>query len=198
MIKDFISTVIKEIDFSIDAWFILNDITAIIDDIISKGILLSEYKIENNIAIHESATIEKGVTLKGPIVIGKGCFIGAHAYLRGGVFLDHNVSIGPSCEIKSSIIHSGSSIAHFNFIGNSIIGHHVNFEAGSITANYHNDKNDKRIFVKINDEIIETGVNKFGALVGDGCKIGANAVLSPGTILNPNTIIKRLALVEQV
>jgi bifunctional N-acetylglucosamine-1-phosphate-uridyltransferase/glucosamine-1-phosphate-acetyltransferase GlmU-like protein len=91
-----------------------------------------------------------------------------------------------------------TSVAHFNFIGDSIVGHQVNFEAGSITANHYNERPVKRIFVNYKNNIIDTGIDKFGALVGDGCKIGANAVLSPGTLLLPNSIVKRLALIEQL
>ena len=100
--------------------------------------------------------------------------------------------------MKSSIVFENSAIAHFNFIGDSIIGKNVNFEAGSITANHYNERKDKRIFVKIKNEIINTNMEKFGALVGDDCKIGANAVLSPGTILEKKSIVKRLELIEQI
>ena len=84
-----------------------------------------------------------------------------------------------------------------NYIGNSLIGHHVNFEAGSVCANHFNERNDKTIFVMHRGERINTGVTKFGALVGDHVKIGANAVLSPGTILEKNRIVGRLELINQ-
>ena len=99
---------------------------------------------------------------------------------------------------ESSVIFNISAIAHFNFIGDSLIGSGVNFEAGSMAANHFNERLDKRISVSYNSSVIDTASDKFGALVGDGCKIGANAVLSPGTILAPGSIIKRLELVEQV
>ena len=101
-------------------------------------------------------------------------------------------------EIKSSIISNNSAVAHFNFIGDSIIGENVNFEAGSITANHFNERENKEIFVKIDDNIINTQVVKFGSLVGDFSKIGANSVLSPGTILKKNSVVKRLELIEQI
>ena len=91
-----------------------------------------------------------------------------------------------------------SSIAHFNFIGDSIIGNNVNFEAGSITANHYNERFYKNIFCLIEGKFIDCQIDKFGAIVGDFSKIGANAVLSPGTILEPKSIVKRLELVEQV
>ena len=88
--------------------------------------------------------------MKGPIIIGPGCFIGAHAYLRGGVYLDEKVVIGPGCEIKSSFLFRGSALAHFNFAGDSIIGEGVNMEAGSILANHYNERDDKSIRALIN------------------------------------------------
>lgn len=159
--------------------------------------LSSDYKIENNIAVHKTATIEQGVVLKGTIIIAKNCFIGANAYLRGPILLGNSVKIGPGSEIKQSIIFDNSTTAHFNYIGNSIIGQHVNFEAGSICANHYNERKDKKITVNYREQLINTNIEKFGALVGDNSKIGANAVLSPGTILEKNSLIKRLELIEQ-
>ena len=155
------------------------------------------YHVEGNVALHQHATVEQGVILKGPILIHENCFVGAHAYLRGGVLLGAHTRIGPGCEIKSSLIGGNSSIAHFNFIGDSLIGNDVNMEAGALTANHYNERMDKRIFVCIDGLPIDTGCTKFGALIGDRSRIGANAVLSPGTILPPDSVVKRLELVEQ-
>lgn len=176
------------------------DITGNLPDIISYKLagLGNEYDIKNGIAIHKTATVEPSVIIKAPAIICENCFIGAHAYLRGGVYLGQNTTIGTSCEIKTSIIMHKSAVAHFNFIGDSIIGNNVNFEAGSIVANHFNERTDKEIFILVNSNVVATNAVKFGALVGDYSKIGANAVLSPGTILNSNTIVKRLELVEQV
>jgi NDP-sugar pyrophosphorylase family protein len=160
-------------------------------------VLGNNYKIENNIAIHKTAIIEQGVILKGTIIISENCFIGANAYLRGPIFLSKSVKVGPSSEIKQSIIFDNSAVAHFNYIGNSIIGQNINFEAGSICANHYNERQDKNIFVTQNGNVIDTKTEKFGSLVGDNSKIGANAVLSPGTILEKCSIVKRLELIEQ-
>ncbi len=156
-----------------------------------------DFQVSGNMAIHKEAIIEQGVIIKGPVIIESGVFIGAHAYIRGGAYLGAEVSIGPGCEIKSSLLMAKTSVAHFNFVGDSILGENINMEAGSIIANYHNDRDDKTIIVKIGGNIFRTSARKFGALVGDGCKIGANAVLSPGTILEKNTIVHRLELVRQ-
>jgi bifunctional N-acetylglucosamine-1-phosphate-uridyltransferase/glucosamine-1-phosphate-acetyltransferase GlmU-like protein len=150
------------------------------------------------IAVHETATVEQGAVLKAPCIIGPDCFIAAYAYLRGGVWLDRGVITGPSVEIKSSLIGKGSKAAHFNFVGDSVIGSGVNIEAGAIIANYRNERADKEIVCFDGERLIRTGRDKFGSLVGDDCRIGANAVLAPGTILAPATVVPRLALVEQI
>lgn len=177
-------------------WEITKNIITVLEKKITD--LNSDYKIENGIALHKSAIVEQGVVLKAPIIISENCFVGANAYLRAGVYLAESVTVGPGCEIKSSFIFPNTTIAHFNFIGDSIIGNHVNFEAGAHTANHFNERTDKRISVYYNGKILETNSEKFGALVGDNSKIGANAVLSPGTILPKNSIVKRLELVEHI
>lgn len=175
------------------------NIPATIESILSQQIraLSSDYVIRGNIAIHKTAHVEEHTILKGSIIISEGCFIGAHTYFRGGVFLGKGSIVGPGCEIKSSMILQNSALAHFNFVGDSVIGSMVNMEAGSVIANHYNERKDKTITVLINGNKTMIGVTKFGALVGDRTRIGANAVLSPGTILNTDSVVKRLELVEQ-
>lgn len=193
-IKDSKSTILQ--DNNMQPWEIVDNLESILSQYIRR--LGSDYKIENNIAIHKSATIEEGVILKGSIIVSENCFISSNAYLRGPIFLSKSVRIGPNSEIKQSVIFDNTAIAHLNYIGNSIIGQNTNFEAGSICANHYNERQEKRIFVKYNNQLIDTRTEKFGSLVGDNCKIGANAVLSPGTILAKDSVVKRLELIEQV
>lgn len=177
-------------------WQLVKEIKQVIESLIYQ--LDNEFNIKNGIAIHKTTIIESGVIFKPPIIINANCKIGANSYFREGVFLDKSVKIGPSCEIKSSLICSQSAVAHLNYIGNSIIGQRVNFEGGSIAANHFNERANKLIKVIHNGIIQNTNLTKFGALVGDDSKIGANAVLSPGTILSKKSIVKRLQLVEQL
>jgi bifunctional N-acetylglucosamine-1-phosphate-uridyltransferase/glucosamine-1-phosphate-acetyltransferase GlmU-like protein len=179
-----------------EPWTITDQLKSSLEAIIAG--LGDEYTIIDNVAIHRSAVIEQGAHIKAPAIVSEHCFVGANAYFREGVYLDKSVSIGPGCEIKSSIICSHTAIAHFNYIGNSIIGRHVNFEAGSIAANHYNERVLKHISVLHEGQIIKTSSEKFGSLVGDHSKIGANAVLSPGTLLGRHSVVKRLELIEQV
>jgi NDP-sugar pyrophosphorylase family protein len=176
-------------------WQVIFRLESILRDL--QKSLPKDFVIKNDIAIHKLARIEEHCVLKSPAVIGANVFVGSHAYLRGGVWLDEKVVIGPGSEIKTSIILSGSALAHFNFVGDSIIGSDVNMEAGSVTANHFNERKDKTIFINLDGKQIAIESQKFGALVGDNACIGANAVLSPGTILKPGAVVKRLELVEQ-
>lgn len=155
------------------------------------------FSINGGIAIHKSARVDATAILKAPLVIDAEAYVGAYACLRGGVYIGKGSTVGHGAEVKSSVIMDHSAAAHFNFIGDSVIGSGVNFEAGSIVANHFNERTDKSILVTHHGMSVDTGVIKFGALVGDGSKIGANAVLSPGTILPKNSIVGRLELVDQ-
>lgn len=178
-------------------WDLCTDIVAVIERGIEE--LPAAYIGRSpGVAVHSSATVEVGTVLKAPCIIGENCFVAAGAYLRGGVWLDRNVILGPSVEVKSSLIGEGSKAAHFNFVGDSVIGRDVNIEAGAIVANYRNERTDREIVCFDGERLIRTGRDKFGSLIGDGCRIGANAVLAPGTILKPATVVPRLALVDQI
>ena len=146
-----------------------------------------EYRISEGIAVHSSATVEPGATLKPPLVLSPGVFVAAGAYLRGGCWLAEGCVVGPGVELKSAFVFPHSVLAHFNFVGDSILGSRVNVEAGAVICNYRNERSSNSAEHPV----------KFGALVGDGSRIGANAVLAPGTILLPGSVVGRLAHVDQ-
>lgn len=152
------------------------------------------YEVVDDIAVHQTAQVEEGAILKGPLIIGPECFIAAGAYLRGGCWLAAGCIIGPGAELKSSFVFSGSKLAHFNFVGDSVLGAGVNLEAGSIIANYRNERVDKGVNVRVAGVLQPTGCDKFGALMGDGSRLGANAVVAPGGLLLPGAVVPRLAL----
>jgi UDP-N-acetylglucosamine diphosphorylase / glucose-1-phosphate thymidylyltransferase / UDP-N-acetylgalactosamine diphosphorylase / glucosamine-1-phosphate N-acetyltransferase / galactosamine-1-phosphate N-acetyltransferase len=180
---------------TIDPW----SVPSMVEQILIKRIstLSNDYSINGQTAIHKAARVEDHVIFKGPVIVSEGCFIGAHAYIRGGVYLGEQTVIGPGCEVKSAVIMKKSALAHFNFVGDSLVGSGINMEAGSIIANHFNEREDKTIHSTIDGKKTALPVTKFGAIVGDRCKIGANAVLTPGTILAPSSVVKRLELVEQ-
>lgn len=177
-------------------WEILENLESIIYGLLDS--LPEEYDVSGGIAIHSTAIVDPSTLIKAPAIIGPDCLIGPHGLLRGGVILGKQTTVGPGCEVKQSILCQSSSVAHFNYIGNSIIGSRVNFEAGAVIANHYNERKHATVQVLVDDQPIDTGVEKFGAVVGDSSKIGANAVLSPGTVLQPHSIVRRLELVEQI
>ena len=157
----------------------------------------ADFAISDAIAIHHTARIEDGSVIKGPAVIGPDCLIASGAYVRGGTWLESDVIVGPGAELKSSYVFSGSKLAHFNFVGDSVLGRGVNLEAGSVIANRRNERADTEIRVRQDAGSTGIGARKFGALVGDDCRIGANAVVAPGALLRPGTVLGRLALLDQ-
>lgn len=155
-----------------------------------------EYRGIEGAAIHGSATIELGAIIKGPAIIGPECYIAANSLIRGGCWLDARCTLGPGTELKTSFLFAGSKLAHLNFVGDSVLGADVNVEAGAMIANYRNERADKRITFQIDGRFIDTGVEKFGALVGDHVRLGANSVVAPGAAIPAGMIVPRLGLVD--
>lgn len=150
------------------------------------------YVVRGGTAVHESAFVHELAELVPPIVIGPGCRVARGALARDGVMLVRDVVVGPGSEVARTIVHEGSALAHFNFVGDSIIGANVNLEAGAIIANHFNERSDTRISVSVGGREVPTGLTKFGAVVGDGARIGANAVVGPGALVPPRQVVPRL------
>jgi NDP-sugar pyrophosphorylase family protein len=178
-------------------WNMIADLESIIASQIA-ALSKDEFQIRDQIAVHKTALVEDGAVLKPHVIIGKYCTVKAGANLRNGVYLGHNVTIGANCEIKQSIIFSESRCAHLNYVGNSIIGSDVNLEAGAVVANHFNEYRNRTIKLNYQGMIIDTLCLKFGAIIGDRSRIGANAVLNPGTLLARNTIVGRLVHIDQM
>ena len=180
----------------LEPWQLTSQAQAIVRSMLA-GLDPSAYAIDAEVAVHRTAVIESGATLKGPLVVGPGCFIASGAYLRGGNWMARDCSLGPGVELKSSFLFEGTRLAHFNFVGDSILGADVNLEAGSIVCNHRNEREDKDILVRIEGRLHATGSPKFGAVIGDHGRVGANAVLAPGTLLAPRTVVQRASLMDQ-
>lgn len=178
-----------------DAW----DVVAGLADTVARLLdtLDAGYAIAGDIAVHRTARVETGAVLKGPVIVGPDCLIAGGSLLRGGCWLDRGCIVGPGAELKTTLLFRGSRLAHFNFVGDSILGCDVNLEAGAVIANHRNELADPRLRIAHRDGVIAAETVKFGALVGDGSRIGANAVIAPGALLAPGTIVPRLGLVDQ-
>ena len=138
------------------------------------------------IYIGKDVKIEPGVHIKGPCVIGDHCEIRHGAYIRGHVFLAERCIVGHCSEVKASILLSEAAIPHFNYVGNSILGHKVNLGAGVICANY--PLHGRSISIRIKDKIYPSSLTKLGAIIGDHVQIGCNSVINPATFIGKNCI----------
>lgn len=176
-------------------WAITAEAAALVAAHIAR--LDGSYRVADGVAIHVSAAVEAGATVKAPAIIGPGCLVAATAYLRGGCWLEADCTVGPGAELKSAFLFAGAAAAHFNFVGDSLLGAGVNLEAGAVIANHRNEAPDRPIVLRFGGRRIETGTRKFGALVGDNARIGANAVIAPGAVIARNAVVPRLGLVDQ-
>jgi NDP-sugar pyrophosphorylase family protein len=143
--------------------------------------------IGEKVFIGEGTVVEDGVMIKGPAMIGKNCQIRHNAYLREHVIIGDNCVVGNSTEVKNSLFFNNAQAPHFNYIGDSILGYKAHLGAGVILSNF--KLVPENISVEIDGVPFDTGLKKFGALVGDGAEIGCNAVLSPGSIIGRASVV---------
>ncbi|MGH8046150.1 MAG: UDP-N-acetylglucosamine diphosphorylase [Chthoniobacterales bacterium] len=151
------------------------------------GKLIGKPFISNAVYIGKGTVVEHGAMIKGPAWIGEGCHIRNGAYIRENVILGDGVVAGNSSEFKNCLIFNDAEVPHYNYVGDSILGHKAHLGAGVILSNMRLDR--ANISVAAADGPIKTGLRKFGAVVGDRSEIGCNAVLSPGSIIGRDCIV---------
>jgi UDP-N-acetylglucosamine diphosphorylase / glucose-1-phosphate thymidylyltransferase / UDP-N-acetylgalactosamine diphosphorylase / glucosamine-1-phosphate N-acetyltransferase / galactosamine-1-phosphate N-acetyltransferase len=151
------------------------------------GELLGKPFISNSVFVGRGTIVEQGAVLKGPAWIGENCHIRAGCYVRENVIAGDGVVMGNSSEFKNCILFNEAKVPHFNYVGDSILGHHAHLGAGVILSNVKLDH--REIAVASPDGNIATGLTKFGAIVGDRTEIGCNAVINPGSILGRDCIV---------
>lgn len=169
------------------------------DFIINLGESLNneEYdKVGENVWIAKSAKVAKSAYINGPAIIGKNAEVRHCAFIRGNAIVGENAVVGNSTELKNVILFNNVQVPHYNYVGDSILGYKSHMGAGSITSNVKSDK--KLVIVKSEDEKIETGLKKFGAMLGDNVEVGCGSVLNPGTVIGKNTNIYPLSSVRGV
>ena len=143
--------------------------------------------IGEKVFIGEGTVVEDGAMIKGPAIIGKNCQIRHNAYLRENVIIGDGCVVGNSSELKNSLLFNGAVASHFNYVGDSILGHKAHLGAGVKISNYKLFPGN--IEVEVDGVPFDTGLRKFGALIGDGVEIGCNAVLNPGSIVGRGAVI---------
>lgn len=143
--------------------------------------------IGDQIVIESGAVVEAGAYIEGPCYISSGAVVRHGAYLRGFVYVGPGAVVGHTTEAKESILLKEAKAAHFAYLGNSILGAHVNLGAGTKLANLRLDNSNIRI--RLGEEILDSELKKFGALLGDFSQTGCNSVTNPGAILYPYSAI---------
>jgi len=172
------------------AWEALAKISAYLQFRLKPGIygkLIGKPFISGAVYIGPGTVIEHGAMIKGPAWIGEGCEIRNGAYIRENVVVGNGVVLGNSCEFKNCLIFDEAQIPHFNYVGDSILGHKAHLGAGAILSNVRLDH--EQVAVASPEGPIKTGLKKFGAIVGDRAEIGCNSVISPGSIIGRDTIL---------
>ncbi len=167
--------------------------------IISLGKTLDKNEYEEkgeNIWIAKSAKVAPTAYIAGPAIIGKNAEIRHCAFVRGKVIVGEGAVVGNSTELKNVILFNKVQVPHYNYVGDSILGYKSHMGAGSITSNVKSDK--KLVIVKNDKEQIETGLKKFGAMLGDEVEVGCSSVLNPGTVIGKHTNIYPLSSVRGV
>ena len=151
------------------------------------GQALGQAVVEGDVFIGEGTVIEPGALIRGPVWIGGNCRIGHGATIRDNVIVGDGCVVGHSVELKNSLLFNGCDVPHFNYVGDSVLGHRVHLGAGAKLANYRLIRGN--VNVRLADRKIDSGLAKFGALIGDRTEIGCNAVLQPGTILGRDCVL---------
>ena len=153
-------------------------------------------RIGEDIWVAKSAKVAPTAALNGPLIIDEGAEIRHCAFIRGSAIIGKNAVVGNSTEIKNDIIFDNVQVPHYNYVGDSVLGYKSHMGAGSITSNVKSDKT--LVVVKSGDEKIETGLKKFGAMLGDNVEVGCGSILNPGTVVGPSTNIYPLSSVRGV
>ena len=177
-------------------WQSLSGIKGLIISL-GKSLDMSEYVLRgDNIFVHKTAVIAPSAYIASPCIIGRNTVIRHCAFIRGSALIGENCVVGNSTELKNVILFDNVQVPHYNYVGDSILGFKSHLGAGAITSNVKSDKT--LVTVKNGSEKIETGLKKFGAIIGDGVEIGCGSVLNPGTVVGRNTNIYPLSCVRGV
>ena len=175
-------------------WEVLPKISAFI---LQLGSTLSEEeyeKIGEDVWIARSATVAPTAYIHGPAIIGKNAEVRHCAFIRGNAIVGEGAVVGNSTELKNVVLFNKVQVPHYNYVGDSILGYKSHMGAGSITSNVKSDKTLVKVHAEDGD--IETGLKKFGAILGDFVEVGCGSVLNPGTVIGPKSNIYPLSSVR--
>jgi NDP-sugar pyrophosphorylase family protein len=152
-----------------------------------QGQMMGRPVIGKSVFVGRGTVVEQGAFIKGPAWIGENCQIRAGCYIRENVIVGNGCVLGNSCEFKNTLIFDGAEVPHFNYVGDSILGHRAHLGAGVICSNVRLDR--REISVQSGGDFMPTGLKKFGAIVGDRAEVGCNSVLSPGSLIGRSSLV---------
>jgi len=143
--------------------------------------------VEGHLWVHPSVKLPPYATIIGPTWIGAHTEIRPGAFIRGNVIVGERCVLGNACEFKNCLLMDNVAVPHFNYVGDSVLGNRAHFGAGVICSNLRLDQ--QPIVVRTEDRTYETGLKKFGAILGDEAEVGCNAVLNPGSVLGRRALV---------
>ena len=150
--------------------------------------------IKENVWVHKTARVAPTAYIGSPCIIGQDSEVRHCAFIRGSAIVGRNCVVGNSTEVKNSILFDNVQIPHYNYVGDSVLGYKAHLGAGSVTSNVKSDKT--LVCVRSEGAKLETGLKKFGAMVGDFVEVGCNSVLNPGTVIGRNSRVYPLSSVR--
>ncbi|MBE6824948.1 MAG: UDP-N-acetylglucosamine pyrophosphorylase [Ruminococcaceae bacterium] len=151
-------------------------------------------KIDDDIWVAKSAKIAPSASLNGPLIIDEDAEVRHCAFIRGSAIVGKNAVVGNSTELKNCILFDNVQVPHYNYVGDSVYGYKSHTGAGVIASNLKSDKS--LVTVMCDGEKVETGVKKFGAMIGDFVEVGCNSVMNPGTVVGRNSNVYPLSFVR--
>ncbi len=153
-------------------------------------------EVSPTVWVHNTATVAPTAFLGAPCIIGANTEVRHCAFVRGSALVGENCVVGNSVELKNVILFDNVQVPHYNYVGDSILGYRAHMGAGSLTSNVKSDKT--LVVVKNGQEKLETGLKKFGAMLGDRVEVGCNSVLNPGTVIGRDSNIYPTSCVRGV
>lgn len=153
-------------------------------------------EVSPTVWVHKTAKVAPTAYLGAPCIIGANTEVRHCAFIRGSALVGENCVVGNSVELKNVILFDNVQVPHYNYVGDSILGFKSHMGAGSLTSNVKSDKT--LVVVKNGEEQLETGLKKFGAMLGDCVEVGCNSVLNPGTVIGPNSNVYPVSCVRGV
>lgn len=175
-------------------WEVLPKIGSFIKEL-GETLSSEEYdKVGEDVWIAKSANVFESAYIHGPAIIGKNAEVRHCAFIRGNAIVGEGAVVGNSTELKNVILFNKVQVPHYNYVGDSILGYKAHMGAGSITSNVKSDK--KLVVIKTPEGPVETGLKKFGAMLGDEVEVGCGTVLNPGSVVGSHTNIYPLSSVR--